>query len=105
MDERHFVFNLDHITEGRTAEHPERDQLIIKGYVTAHKNAGEGDSLQTCLVIAVERYPIINFAKDAIPGFTGNVSLVAYDKLTDFSEELDPTNGKYAAIVIQAAMV
>jgi len=105
MDERHFVLNLDHITEGRTAEHPERDQLIIKGYVTAHKNEGDTDQIPTCMILAVERYPLMNFAKDAIPGFTGNVSLVAYNKLTDFSEEVDPTNGKYAALVIQAAMV
>lgn len=106
MNEKNFVLNFDHISEGRTEEHPERGQLIVKGKVIAHKNGGADDPVQSCLVLAIEKAHLKNFAKYVDPKFEGSVNVVSYDTLSLFDESgtLDPNN-IYAALVVESVVV
>lgn len=109
MNERHFVLNLDHIAEGRTTEHPERTQLVIRGKVFTHKYVQGSEAppgnIKNCLVIAIERQALIDFY-GADPGLSGNPLdgdpiVNGYGQLLDFEDYpgWDPDD-IYAALVV-----
>lgn len=108
MNERHFVLNLDHIAEGRTAEHPERTQLVIRGKVFTHKHIQGSEeppgSIRNCLVLAIERQALIDFYK-AIPGIDPNDQedphVTGFAQLLEFAEyeDWDPDD-VYSALVV-----
>lgn len=106
MNERTFVLNFDHISEGRTAEPPGKEQAVVKGKIFMHyqdpDDAITGDepgALKTCLVVAIEREPLIEAFKDFSDIETAG--LKAFDYLNTISESpvWDPLN-QYAALVI-----
>lgn len=109
MNERYFVLNLDHISEGRTVEHPDRTQLVIRGKAFTHKNVpgsdDQPDSIRNCLIIAIERQALIDFYK-ADPGLStdpldGDPIVSGYDQLVEFEgyDGWDPDD-IYAALVV-----
>lgn len=110
MNERHFVLNLDHIAEGRTAEHPERTQLVIRGKAFTHKRVPgseeQPESIKNCLIIAIEKQDLVDFF-NAVPGvdpdpdLPENPSVRCYDDLSYFEdyEGWDP-DAVYCAIIV-----
>ena len=112
MKNKNFVLNLEYTPGGEGSEPAE---MVIKGTAFTHKqvpNSEEApDSIKNCLIIAIERQPLIDFY-NADPGLSDNPddtppSVEGYRSVVDFTdgyEGWDPDDIYCAVVVSQKTL-
>lgn len=102
-DRKYFTLNLDRASYGRDADYPDKKQCIIKGYVLSNEGSEVTVPIEKCLVLAINRNMLIDYA-GADPGFADGTVLQAtmYADLAQFDDSgyLDPEQ-EYCGIVIK----
>ena len=112
MKNKNFVLNLEYTPGGSESEPAE---MVIKGTAFTHKRVSgtseQPDSIENCLVIAIERQPLIDFY-NADPGLAKNTDgtpldsppqVETFNQLTDFTEDYDgwDPDDIYCAVVVR----
>lgn len=107
MKEKNFVLNLEYVPGG---EYSEPAEMVLRGKVFTHKKRvkGAADSIKNCVVIAIERQPLIDFY-NTDPGLSYDPDdtpplVEVYSSLVDFTdgyEGWDPNDIYCAVVVVQ----